>query len=173
MASGLTLGRRADAVPLDLPHFGKLVLVALGTAEASVYERADQLSRELRPDHTSPEAQDVEVIVLDALMRGVGVTDRCCADTANLSRRDRNPRARAAHENAALRSAVGDRPRHRLSDDRVVIGRAEVQRFVSGVHHLADDHVVQCHARVVKPASDPHAAPPCDRSSRLTQRHSW
>jgi hypothetical protein len=63
------------------------------------------------------------------------------------------------HQNAALSLAIADRPRHSLRDKRIVVGRAEVQHFVAAGHHLADDHVVQCHARMVKPAGDLHTTP--------------
>ena len=52
---------------LQPPH------VALGTVEACAEERLDEVARDARADDFGAEAEDVHVVVLDALVRGVDV----------------------------------------------------------------------------------------------------
>ena len=74
------------------------------SSETRAARKATTISRRhLDADHPAAQAQHVDVVVLDALMGGVGVMDGGGADPADLAGGDRHAGARAAHDDAALR----------------------------------------------------------------------
>ena len=62
-----------------------------------------------RPDHARAQAEHVDVVVLDALVRRVGVVRARGADARHLAGRHRHPGARAAHHDGALGAARAHR----------------------------------------------------------------
>ena len=76
--------------------------VPLPAVELRAEERAHELGGELGADHLGAEAEHVHVVVLDALVRRVGVVADRGADPGELAGRDRGADARAADEDAAL-----------------------------------------------------------------------
>src|SRR3954447_8646802 len=83
--------------------------VALAAVEPGRDERANQLRRERRPDDLGAEAEDVHVVVLHALVRGVDVVAHRRADARDLAGRDARADPGAADEPAALRAPAPDR----------------------------------------------------------------
>ena len=60
-------------------------------AEAGAEERPHDLGGDLNADYPSAHAEDVDLVVLEALVRGVRVVDRRGPDAGDLARRDGDP----------------------------------------------------------------------------------
>src|SRR5918998_810764 len=83
--------------------------VPLAAVERRAEEGANELRGEVGADHAGPEAEDVHVVVLDTLMRGIGVVTEAGSYSADLVGGDGGADARAADEDAALSLARGER----------------------------------------------------------------
>src|SRR5215217_7332757 len=95
--------------PFHLGHlFEALRIPRLLRVEPRADERGDELARERRPHDLRPEAEHVHVVVLDALVRAVGVVADRGADAEDLAGGDRGTNARAADEDPALGLALPD-----------------------------------------------------------------
>ena len=77
---------------VELLHPAAAILVC---RELGGQEGRDQVAREPRPDDLSADAHDVDVVVLDRLVRGVHVVADRRADPFHLVRGDRGTDARA------------------------------------------------------------------------------
>jgi len=93
-------------------------LVSLLTGKLGRYEGRYDLSRQLIPHDSRPEAQDVHVVVLHALVSRVRVVAHCRPDSPHLVCRDRRPNATAADEHAA----VGAARRHEIGQRFGIVG---------------------------------------------------
>src|SRR5690348_8364547 len=82
--------------PFELGHLGEPVGVPSPAHEAGTEEGAHELAAELGADDLGAETEDVHVVVLDALVRGVGVVADRGTDPGDLRGRDRGADARAA-----------------------------------------------------------------------------
>src|SRR5437870_8246472 len=91
--------------------------VAFPAVEFGTQERADELGGQLRADYLRADAEDIHVVVLDALVRGVGVVAYGRADARELARRNRSAHARAADEDPAHGLAAANR----LADFAVLV----------------------------------------------------
>src|SRR4030095_7509984 len=80
--------------------------VAFPSVEFRTKERAHELAGQLGADHLRPEAEDVHVVVLDALVGRVRVVADRGADAGDLAGGNRRAHARAAHEEPAPRAAL-------------------------------------------------------------------
>src|SRR3954454_15453012 len=102
-----------DFAIFHLPfHFGDLEQprhVALAAVEGRVQECGYELARERRADDLRAETQHVHVVVLDALVRAVGVVAHRRADAGHLARGDGRADAGAADEHGALGLPALDR----------------------------------------------------------------
>ncbi len=74
----------------------------VGLTELGAEERLDEIPGDGGPDRPSAHAEDVEVIVLDALLRGEVVVDERRADARDLVGADRRADTAAADRHAAL-----------------------------------------------------------------------
>ena len=83
-------------------HLGEAAPMPRLVGEASVQERANQLAGELDADDTTAEHQHVHVVVLDALVRRVGVMAQSGANPGNPVRGHRCAHAAPAEQDAAL-----------------------------------------------------------------------
>src|ERR671935_11997 len=123
-------------LPFHLLDLLKPAHVALASVEPGSEERAHQLGCKLRADHLRADAEDVHVVVLDALVGRVRVVADGRADAGDLARRDGGTDARAAHQHCPLRLARADRvadfPRLvRVVDSRLGLVPAEIVHFVT------------------------------------------
>src|ERR1700682_1096607 len=79
---------RFDSAIAHLPfhrfNFFQSLYITLTAVESCPEECAHELAREARSDHLGAEAEDVHVVVLDALVRGVDVVADRSADAAHL-----------------------------------------------------------------------------------------
>src|SRR5439155_7749198 len=96
-------------LPFHTLDFFEPFHIALAAVELRAEEGLDQLVGEARPDDAGAEAQDVHIVVLDALMGGVRVVAHRRANTRHLARCDGCAHAGAADEDAAFRVAAEDR----------------------------------------------------------------
>jgi hypothetical protein len=108
--------------------------VAVAAIELGPEEGTHELGGELCPHDLGAEAEDVHVVVLDALVRRVRVVTDSRTDSGELVRRDGGAHARAAHEHTALYIAG----KHGLADlsGEVRIIHARLGRVDAEVHCL-------------------------------------
>src|SRR5262249_1789388 len=131
----------------------------------------DELARDRRADDLGSQAEDVHVVVLDALVRAVRVVADRRPDAYDLARGDSRADARAADEHAALRVAgeagVADLLRLvRVVDPHGRVVRAEVEHGVHG--ERLQDGLTQHDAAVVERNSDSHATRSSSAVARAT-----
>src|SRR5688500_2566770 len=137
--------------------------VTLGAVEPCLEEGTDELRRELPPDDLRPEAEDVHVVVLDALMGRVRVVADRGADPRQLAGRDRGAHAGATDEHGALRSTRPDRIADLLRLVRVVdprLGRvgSQVHRLVAELVDDREHALAQLDPTMVEGDRDSHGA---------------
>src|SRR4051794_13325309 len=135
--------------------------VAFPAVEFRTQERADKLARELCADDLRPDAEDVHVVVLDALVGGVRVVADRSADTRKLAGGDRGADAGAADEDAALRGTRPDRLAElsrlvRVIDPRLGSIGTEIDRLVTGAHDLLEHTLAELDAAMVEGDRDSH-----------------
>ena len=70
-------------------HFRQSSQMPVGPTELGGEKRLDEIPGDGWPDRPPAHAENVEVIVLDALLRGEMVVDERCADAGNLVGADR------------------------------------------------------------------------------------
>src|SRR5262245_39875590 len=108
--------------------------VPLSSVELRFQKRSYQLTGQFFPDHSGADAEDVHVVVLDSLVRGVRVVADRGPDTSELAGRDRGADSRAADEDTAISAPVLDR----LADLGRLVGVVDLRlrRVRSEVDHL-------------------------------------
>src|SRR5512132_170534 len=137
--------------------------VAFPTVEFRTQEAVDELGGQVGTDYAGPDAEDVHIVVLNALMRRIGVVADRPTDTCEFAGSYRGAYARAADQNPALSIAasdrVGDLPRLvGIVDHRLGLVGSEVDRLVPGAHDLLEHALAQLHAAMVEGDRDPHRA---------------
>ena len=93
----------------------------VGLTELGVEKSLDEVPGDGRPDRPSAHAEDVEVIVLDALLRGEVVVDERRVDAGDLVGADRRANAAAADRHAALYVSRDDGLRERHDEVGIVV----------------------------------------------------
>ena len=86
-------------------------------------KRRDEVERQSRANDTGTQADHVHVVVLNRLVRGVGVMADSGADAGKLAGGNRYAGAAAAHDDPALGLLLGDRRGHRFCGIGVINGR--------------------------------------------------
>src|SRR5215208_2860865 len=135
--------------------------IALAAVETCREEPAHELRGDRGAHHLTTQAEHVHVVVLDALVRGVGVVADRGADPGELARRKRRADARAADEHASLGVAGTDRfadlPRLvRIVDPDAAVVGAEIDDFVAQGADLLQHGLAQFHAPVIERSSNAH-----------------
>ena len=122
----------SDSPRFHARHFRQAPQVPVGLTELGGEERLHEIPGDGRPDGPSAHAQDVEVIVLDALLRGKVVVDEGSADTGDFVGADRRAHTAAADGHAAfyLSGNHGLGERH----DEVGIVVLPIQRVCAEIH---------------------------------------
>ena len=125
-------------------------------------KRAHEIGGETRAYHLRAEADDIHVVVLDSLVRGVHVVADRCPDPGDRARGDRGADTGAADEHATLGLSVLDRRAelgsfHRVVDPHCVVVGAEVDDLVSVVAQRLEDRVPEMDASVVERHGNFHA----------------
>src|SRR3954468_55748 len=148
--------------PLQFSDLFQPTHVAFPAVELCTQERADELAGQLRADHLRADAEDVHVVVLDALVRRVRVVADGGPDARELAGGDRGADAGAADEDPALRVTAADRIADltrlvRVVDPRFGPIRAEVDGLVACANDLLEHALAQLHPAMVESDRDPHA----------------
>src|SRR5262245_26614077 len=97
-------------------------------AEFRDQERLNQVPGDGRPDGATTDANDVHVIVFDALSGGEVVMNQSGTGARNLVRADRGPDAAAADGDSALHRTRRDRLGERDDEVRIVVVGARLVR---------------------------------------------
>jgi hypothetical protein len=151
--------------PSPTPDFqrsdlGQPTSMALLTGESGGEESPGQVFGKSGPDDTGAQAQDVDVIVFDHLMRRVGVVGDGRPDAPDLVGGDAGPRPRTANEDRSDRLPVEDR----LSSgdgcvrivDRVGVVGSEIEHGVALVGEEFGQMLLQLVPGVIGGDSYPH-----------------
>ena len=128
--------------------FAQAAQVSRRLAELGGQEGLHEVPGHARPRRAATDADDVHVVVLDALRRGEMVMDQPRPDTRNLVRADRGPHTAAADRHAALHRACRYGLSERDDEVRIVVIRAqlvgaEIDDVVSGGTELRQQVFLQ------------------------------
>src|SRR5262245_36992733 len=144
-------------------------------AESGVDEAQHELAGQRFSDDAPAQDEHVHVVVLDALVRRVGVVAKPGPDAAVFVGRDRRAHATSAHQDAALAATVYDRPR----DDGGAVGivdrlrrvRAEILDLMSVPDEPVTHDVLDRKTRVIGAYNHAHRhTPPAATLAALTVR---
>src|SRR5579875_967371 len=124
-----------EKTSLDLPDLAQAPDVALDAGKARPQPGGDNLPGQAGPYHARAQAEHVHVVVLDALMRGVGVMAEAGPYARHLVGHHRGPDAAAAYDDTAPGLAGADGQRHGQGEVRVVAGLLAVRPEIE--HDLA------------------------------------
>ncbi len=129
--------------------------MTLFSVEPCREKRAHEVRGEARADNLGAEAEDVHVVVLDALVRGVDVVTDRCPDADDLARGHRSADTGTADEDAALGLPVLERGAELGSLVGVVdphrggVG-AEIDDLVSRLPQRLEDRLAQADSAMVE-----------------------
>ena len=118
---GLHRSAAADAGRFHAGDFCQAPQVPVGLTEFGGEEGLDEIPGDGRPDGPATHAEDVEVIVLDALLGGEMVVDEGGADTGDLVGADRRADTAPADRYAALYLSGDHRLRERSDEVGIVV----------------------------------------------------
>src|SRR5271154_1345391 len=98
----------------------------------------NQIPRQFRTFDASAQTNDIEIVVLNALLRRKMVLNQTCADSFDFVRANRSTDATAANRDATIHFACRHRPRQWNNEIRIVIVEnqlvcAEIINFVTRV----------------------------------------
>src|SRR4051794_2696517 len=150
---------------LDREDLVETPAVALLARERCAEERHDALPCRLWPDHPRAEREDVHVVVLDALVGGVGVMTHGRPNPLDLVRGDARANAGATDQDPAVSLSVADGVAEARGEVRVVVLRvgpvaAEVDGLVTEPRGIeTPTHLVlERRAGMVRGEGDAHRA---------------
>jgi hypothetical protein len=147
--------------PFQFLDFLQPPTVPVAAVELGREEGARELGGELGAHDLGAETEDVHVVVLDALVRGVRVMADRGTDPGQLVRRDGGAHAGAAHEDTALGLASEDRLTDLPSlvgvvDPRLRCVRPEVEHLMTLLGDRVADALTQLDTTVVEGYGDAH-----------------
>jgi predicted PurR-regulated permease PerM len=155
-------------------HLGEASPIPRLAGEASVQERADQLPGKLGADDAAAQHQHVHVIVLDALVRRVGVMAKSGTNPGYPVGGHRCANPASAEENAALRLVLAQGLADRLRVIGIVhrIGAigAQVENLAMLLGQESLHRFLQCESRMVRAYGDAHRLPPLSLSPPSVNR---
>jgi acetyl-CoA acyltransferase len=146
--------RSTALTSLHSQHFVQPSLMALLARKPGRQIRCGDLARQRDANHSGSHAQHVEVVVLDALMGGIGIVAQRGAGARNLVGRHGRSDAAAANNQAPVRRPCYDRPRHGECKIRVIVRllvlvRAQVEHFKTALAKVRREVVLQAKSRVI------------------------
>src|SRR6185437_13668138 len=103
-AEPMRAGRHASAAEIcfETGDLADAPDMALSAGEGRAYVVADQVERQIRTDHAGPKAEDVDIVILDALPGREGIVTRGRADAAEFVGRDAGAGAAAADQHGPV-----------------------------------------------------------------------
>ena len=105
---------------LDLQNLSESPCMASLWYIASSQERIDNFECQFRANDSSPDAQDIHVIVLNTLMGRIGIVTNCGSDARNLVGRHTDSHAAATNHNPAICSSLDNLSGNRDGKVRIV-----------------------------------------------------
>jgi hypothetical protein len=113
------------------------------------------LEGQRRPNNPRSQHADVHIVVLHALVRGVGVVAHPGANPRYLVGRHAHSNSRAANQNPARRLALLQRQTHLLGKVGIVVGvvaaiSSQVHHLVAGLGEIGADFLLQRKSRMVR-----------------------
>jgi hypothetical protein len=141
-------------------RIGRLARLRSATCSTAPQKSIDELVGDIGADDTAAEHQHVHVVVLDALMRRVGVVANASADPRQLVDRDTGANAATANHDAAVGLAFD----HGEADFFGVVGiidgfgpvRSDIDRLVLAVGQMANQLLFELHTGMVGSHYDAH-----------------
>src|SRR5271163_2276122 len=144
-------------------HFVETANVAHLIGKFRAQKRFHEIFGELFADDAATEHQDIHVVVLDALMRGIGVVADGGANAVNFIGGHADANTAAAHEHATVGLAIGDGVTDEFGEVGVVGGvfveRANVENVMAKRAHDVAHFTFEGEAGVVGTDDDSHASP--------------
>jgi hypothetical protein len=116
---------RSDFSVLQRQHFCHAASVTCGAAEVRLQKDSNQFQGEGGSNHLSTQAENVHVVVFDALMGGEDVVDKPSAHTRNFVCSDGRANTAVAKRHAALHFRRGNSPVQWDDEVGVVIRRVQ------------------------------------------------
>jgi hypothetical protein len=105
---------------LDIDDLGQSSSVAGSGGISSVEKSASDFKGDFGPDHTSTDAEDVHIVVLDPLASRVSVVAQACSNARELVSSHADSHSRAADEDTSIDFTRQDSGRDRLSKVREI-----------------------------------------------------
>ena len=142
-------------------YFPQSPAMALFAGKACCHECAHKIEHQLRSDDASAQAEDIHVVVLHSLVRGVDVVAHSGANFRKLVCRDGNAHAAAADQECALAAAAG----HFFGDGSGIVGiivrfrrvmSAKIYNLVPEPAEFGNGRFVQRRAGVICSHSNAH-----------------
>ena len=172
MRSGERTPPRATALAptgLDLAQAAKVPILP---AENRLGESSNQIPCHLGPHRPSAHAQDVHVVVLNALTRGKVVVDQASPHAAHLVRAHRGPDPAAADRDPALQFLGSNGPCKRKNKIGIIIAwlkrmRAEINNLMTCLAQPPDEFLFQSESPMVRGQSDFHGSLMPDRRRKV------
>lgn len=126
----------------------------LRAAETRGEKGLHQFPSESVTDDESAEADQVEIVILDALVRGKSFVNQTRADAGNFVRGDRCSNSAATDGHATLHVSVGNRTGQRHDKIRIIIFRlrmsvSEIYYLITGLTQPPDQILLQLVTAVV------------------------
>src|SRR5262245_1604933 len=128
VATVIVLIGLSSSIEFQGRYFAQAAEMTGRVAELRGQERLNKIPRDGGPDGAAPDADDVHVIVLDALSRGKVVMNQSGTGARNLVRADRGTDAATADGNSALHRTRRHRLRERDDEVRIVVVGAQLVR---------------------------------------------
>ena len=152
----------------EFRHFRQTATMTLCAAESRGEKCLNQFPSERVADDEAPEADHVQVVVLDALVRRKGFMNQARPNARHFVRGDRCPHSAATNGHAAIHLSARDCARQRHDKIRIIIVRvrsavAEIDHLMAGRAQLSDELFLQFKSAMVGGDAD---ALDCFRQSR-------
>lgn len=128
--------------------------------ELGVEKGVSKLARRFGPDNTGTQNQDIHIVVLNALVRGIHVVTETGANAGQFIRGDRSADAAAAYENAAIGLFGAENIVEFLRVigviDRLGSVGADVQDLVMQFAQIGHQLFLELNAGVIRSDNDSH-----------------
>jgi hypothetical protein len=112
--------------------------MTLGAAESGGQKGLNQFPSERMTDYETPEADHVQIVILDALVRRKGFMNQAGSHPRHFVRDDRCPHTTSTDGHTALHLSAGNCARQR--DDKIRIVVISVQSAVAELDYLVAGH---------------------------------
>ena len=148
-------------------HLGEAAQVPGLAAERGVQKGVHQFARQFAADDATAEHEHVHVVVLDPLVRGIGVVAQAGADSGDAVGRHRGADAAAAQDDPAIGAVFAQCGADRRRVVCIIDGLAGMGADIEHLFVLPCEECLQCflqlEPRVIRSNCDPHLNSPVRR----------